>query len=581
MATQFSSLSQKLSAFLARKIVWLWPQETKEWGLAFEAELPEIATPMASTRWVMGGAALLARESVRHFLKSLWRPLGVAAPSDPPVLGGNGGPAPRLPRLFAGLFLFAALAMLCLPEVRASLGSSVLFGQTKIHEYSHERNIQKLREKARVNHDPQLLAFLSLALSDDNQHLELADEAIRRDPSLTWLDYSEAWWFWNNTDQKQFLSNERIARLQAFDPNNAAPFLLSADVISYPVWAHADYSHDTYEEHAWEREVAENPAWVTAMERAFSAPQFHDYFAHQVDLVRQVCARYHISDPDLVSYSFIAQGPMIENYFNIEAYSRFLVRTGGQAVQHKNWPQAIRNYEKVEQFAEKIRDGNESDWERWWAAKIGMPAATKLQKALEASGRTGEAQIAAARVASWDKANAEFQSRRQRIAQLGQPFGSSGIRAASDKNRRPWSSAERAGFVINLAVVLITIVLPLTAVALLCVALAASYSRRILGRFYRLVCLAADVAPIALVFSFALLSFAYWPYAHSFQNSTSRDDLIAAATVAHALPRSVGLFVFNSFCVHGRYYFWVGLTAILSLVLFFLVYRLVPKRGNS
>lgn len=62
MAAQPLSLSQKLSAFLARRIVWLWPRETKEWGLAFEAELPEITTPLASARWVMGGAVLLARE---------------------------------------------------------------------------------------------------------------------------------------------------------------------------------------------------------------------------------------------------------------------------------------------------------------------------------------------------------------------------------------------------------------------------------------------------------------------------------------------------------------------------------------
>lgn len=574
MPPQFLSLSRKLSAFLARKIVWLWPQETKEWGLAFEAELPEIATPLASARWVIGGAALLARESLRHFVKSLWRPLGVAAPSDPSAFAGNGGPAPRLPRLLAGLFLFASLAMLCLPEVRASLGSSVLFGQTKIHEYFRERNIQKLREKARANHDPQLLAFLSLALWYEKDHLALADEAIRRDPSLTWVDYSTAWWSWNSTDQNQFLSDERITRLQAFDSQNAAPLFLSAEVISHPVRAHADYSHDTFEEHAWEREVAKNSAWVAAMDRAFSAPQFHNYFAQQVDLARQVYARYHISDPDLVSYAFHAQGPMFENYMNIEAYSRFLVRSGDEAARHKNWSQAIQDYEKVERFAEKIPDENAHN--QWLAAKIGSIAAKKLELALEAANHRKEAQIAAAKFASWDKASAEFQSH-----QIGQPFGMSGIWAASGKNRRPWSRTERAGVAINLAVVLISIVLPLTAVALLCVALAVSHSRRILGRFYRLVCLVADVAPIVLVLSFALLFFAYRPYAHPFQNGATRDDLIAASTVAHQLPNSVGLFVFDSFYIHGRYYFWVGLTGVLSLALLFLIYRMVPKRGNS
>lgn len=564
MAAQPLSLSQRLSAFLARKIVWLWPQETKEWGLAFEAELPEIATPLASARWVMGGAVLLARESLRHFLKSLWRPLGVAAPSDPDAFTGNGGPAPRLPRFFAGFFLFASLAMLCLPEVRAVLGSSVLFGRTQIHEYFHERNIQKLREKARTNHDPQLLAFLSLALWYEKDHLALADEAIRRDPSLTWVDYSTAWWSWNSTDRNQFLSDERIARLRAFDPRNAAPLLLSSQVISHTVMAHADYSHDTLEEHAWEREAAKNPTWVAAMDRAFSAPQFHDYFAQQVDLVRRVCARYHISDPEIMQDAIYATDK-IDDYMNIEAYSRFLIRSGDEAVQHKNWSQAIQDYEKVEQFAEKIP--NEDKYKRFFSAKIGGMAAKKLELAYEATNHSKEAQIAAAKFASWDKTSAEFQSHSRQEYVLG--------------GQRPWSRAERAGLVINLAVVLIASVLPLTALAFLCVAIAPSYSRRVLGQFYRLVCLAADIAPIVLVLSFVLLFFAYRPYAHPLQKVQSREDLIAATRAAFELPRAVWLVLFDTIYTHGRYYFWVGLTSALSLIALFLLYRMTMKKRRS
>lgn len=566
MAPQSLSRSQKLSSFLARKIVWLWPKQTKEWGLAFQAELPEIATPFASARWVMGGAALLARESLRHFLRNLWRPLGVTALSDPPAFAGNGGPAPRMPRLFAGLFLFASLAILGLPEVRASLGSSVLFGQTRIHEYFHERNIQKLREQARTNRDPQLLAFLSLALSYKAERYSLADEAILRDPSLTWIDYYAAWWFWNDTNRDHFLSNERIARLQAFDPQNAMPLLLSAMAISHPARAHSDTSHNNPEEPAWEREVVKNPAWIAAMERAFSAPQYHEYVAQPVDLVRQVCDRYHVSDPDILSYAFFSYGPMLETSMDIEAYSRFLVRSGEEAAARKDWPHAIEDYKNVEQFSDRIP--KQDEYRRWFAAKIGGKAAKKLELALEATNRPKEAQIAAAKAASWDRVTAEFQSHLQQIS-----WG--------ERQQRPWSKAERAGLVINLAVGLIAIVLPLTVTVFLCVALASSYSRRILGRLYRLVCLAADVAPIVLVFSLALLFFTYHPYAHSFQNATSREDLKAAVAVTHQLPLTVWIFVSDFFYIHGRYYFWVGLTSVLSLVLFLLLFRMVPKRGSS
>src|SRR5215831_16324113 len=100
MPEQSLSLSQRLSAFLARGIVRLWPAETREWGLAFEAELPEITTPLASIRWVFGGAILLAKESLRSFLKSLWRPLGVPGPDASSPLPNGSGPTPRLPRVF-------------------------------------------------------------------------------------------------------------------------------------------------------------------------------------------------------------------------------------------------------------------------------------------------------------------------------------------------------------------------------------------------------------------------------------------------------------------------------------------------
>lgn len=565
MPPQSLSLSQKLSAFLARKIVWLWPRETREWGMAFEAELPEIATPLASARWVIGGAALLARESFRHFLKSLWRPLGVAAPNDSSAFAGNGGPSPRLPRLFAGLFLFASVAMLCLPDVRASLGSSILFRRSKIHEYFLERNIQTLREKARANHDPQLLAFLSIALWYDKEHLAWADEAIRRDPSLTWVDYSTAWWFWNDTDQNHFLTDDRIRRLQAYDPQNAAPLFLSAEIISHLVMAHADTSHYMLEDPPWERELVKNPTWVAAMDRAFAAPQLHDYFPQQVDLARQVCARYDISDRDLVGYALYAHGPTYENYSDIAAYSRFLIRSGDEAAQHKDWSQAISDYEKVEQFAEKIPD--EDEYKRAFAARIGGPAAKKLELALEAANHPKEAQVAAAKFAVWDHINSKSQSASQQIG--------------PGRSRRPWTKEERAGLVINLAIVLIAIVLPPTAVVLLCVALAPSYSRRTLGRFYRFVCLAADAAPLVLAFSFALLFFAYHPYSHPLQNAANMEDMMAAANVAHALPRTVWIFVSDTFYIRSHYYFWVGLTSALSLIALFLLYRMTMKKRRS
>ena len=512
---------------------------------------------------------LLARESLRHFLESLRRPLGVAAPSASSRLRHGSGPSPRLPRAFAGFFLIASLAMLGLPEIRGTLASSVLFRQTGIHEYFHGRNIERLREIARANHDPQLLAFLSLALSYSNERFSLADEAIRRDPSLTWIDYHAAWWFWNDTDRNHFLSDERIARLRTFDSQNAAPPLLRAEVISHPVqvayYAMSQGSGIT-EVPVWQRAIRENAAWLAAMDCAFEAPRFHEYSAQQIELVRQVSDRYHITDPDLLNYALLTH--RLWDYGNIEAYSLFLLESGSKEAERGNWALATKDYENIQRFAEKIRDGSESDWDRWSAAKIGSKAARKLQTAFERSGHPAEAQIAATQLAAWNDTSAKFQSVLRQNASGG-------------KTGRPWSRAERAGLFINLAVLLVVFAFPLATAALLTVGFAASYSRRrVLSRFYRFICVAADVAPIVLALSFALLIITYHPYAHPFQNAATREQAMTAVAVAHTLPRAAGLFVWDLFYTSGRYYLWVGLTTALSLVFFLLLYRMTLKRRH-
>ena len=567
MPAQSSSLSQRFSAALAGKIVGLWPEETKQWGRAFEAELPEITTPLASVRWVLGGGILLAKETLRSFMKSLWRPLGVPASDGSSSLPDGSGPTPRLPRVFAGIFLLGSLAMLCLPEVRASLASSVLLSRLGVEEYMHQRNIQRLRREARTNHDPQLLAFLSLALSYDAGHFQLADEAIRRDPSLTWIDYSEAWWNYQDPDRGRFLSDERIERLQKFDPQNGAPYLLTAEVSSHPVKSayydnlHRSALNDT---ESWELQVARDPAWLAAMDRVFSAPEFHDYSATQLALVRQVSERYRLSAQDVTDALF----PDFWDYSNIKAYSRFLTERGDEAARNRKWAAAVQDYEKIEKFAEKCAKEEESGG--WFAADIGSKVAPKLQAALEASGQTTEAQIAAAQSAQWSET---ITARRLKIRQRA-PFSWRGPFDPWDGSApSPWLRVEGAGFLINLAVLFILAAFPLTMAALFSAGSAASFSRRILGRFYRVVCWAADAAPILLLCSFALLLVAYYPYASRLQNGASREDIVAAAMVTGALPRPVGILVFNLLYIRSRYYFWMGLTAVLSAVVLALLYR--------
>lgn len=560
MPEERTSNWQRFTASVARMIVHLWPEETQAWGRAFEAELPEIETRWASLRWLIGGLMLLTRERFRHFLKSLSRPVGVPAVNSASVLLVDPVPAPRLPRFVTAIFLSISIALLCLPEVRASL-ASVLFPETRL-----QWDIQKLRQKAQATHDPQLLAFLSLLSWDNNERSQLADEAIRRDPSLTWIDYAGSYWNYADPDRKHFLSDDRIARLQNFDPENTLPLLLSAEVISHPVeltffanWHGSALSEDL----AWEHEVAKNPAWLAAMDRAFAAARIDDYWTRQLDLVNQVSHRYHLSDPDLTLA--ILHSHRRVDYSDIHAYTLFLVGHGDEAAQSGNAKAAAAQYQIVERFAERIQTEDASQSNSWLAATVGRSAAQKLQSLSESTGHPAETQIAAGQLAGWEKSYRKL------------------LDDWSSRNRKKkWTRTERAGLLINLAALLIVVLFPLTVLALLGVGLAASFTRRIFGRLYRLVCLMADAVPALLALSFALLFFVYHPYARFYSTPEAINGNLEyvsnAVGVTHSLPRTVGVFLYEKILTYRSYYLWLTCTALLSTLALFLLYRMLRRR---
>ncbi len=560
MPNEYKSNWQRLAASTARLIVRLWPEETQAWGRAFEAELPEIETRLASLRWLIGGLVLLTRERFRHFLKSLGRPLGVPSPAPSSTLSTDSGPAPRLPRIFTIIFLMASLAMLCLPEVRSSL-ASVMFPEIRV-----QWDIQKLRQEAQATHDPQLLAFLSLLSWDNNERSQLADEAIRRDPSLTWIDYAGSYWNYADPDRNHFLSDDRIARLQNSDPENTLPLLLSAEVISHPVeLAYFANSHDSAmsEDRAWEREIAKNPAWLAAMDRAFAAARIDDYWTRQLELVHRVSNRYHLSNPDLTLA--ILHSHRHVDYSDIHAYVLFLVERGDKAAQSGNPRAAGAEYEKVERFAERIQAEKALQSNEWLAATIGRKATQKLKSLWESTGHPAEAQISGRQLAGWDKSHRKI------------------LDDWSSRNRKKkWSRTERAGLLINLAALLIAILSPLTVLVVLGVGFSAPFTRRILGRLYGFVCLMADAAPVLLALSFALLFFVYHPYARFYSTSEltngNPEVVFSVVGVTHSFPRTVGAFLYERILVYRSYYLWLACTALLSTLALFLVYRMLRRR---
>jgi hypothetical protein len=561
---------QRLTAFIARIIVRLWPKETQAWGRAFEAELPEIETPFASLRWLTGGLKLLTRERFRHFLKSLSRPIGVPAPDPSSALSAGSGPALRSPRFLTALFLIVCVTFLCFSEVRTSLASVLSSGVRTIANWDPQQwnSVRKLHKEAQTNRDPQLLAFLSLLAQEPEERMRLAEEAIEKDPSLTWVDYAGSYWNYADADRRHFLSDERIARLQKSDPQNAVPLLLAAEAIRHPVeqayWA--SEKNAVYETvPGWHREIAKNAAWLAAMDGAFAAPKFDTYLANQFDLFRVVSNRFHVSDTD-VAWPILFAHPLAD-YDDIDTFSDLLLERGEEAARHGDAALAAANFEKVERFAECMQEGRSLSGDRWMAglaANYGTKSSEKRKSLFESTGQPAQAQLAATQLASWQNLETQLSARPH-------PWF-----------ERHWTRTERAALLINLAVLLIALLFPLTVAVLLSVGFAASFTRRILGRLYRLVCLAADATPILLASSFALLFFAYHPYAkayHAYLNSSQMaanpEDIVIAAGVTHMLPWSVRVSLTETF---DAYHLWLVITFVLAAVAVWLIFRMTVRR---
>ena len=95
--------------------------------------------------------------------------------------------------------------------------------------------LRALAERARQNRDAQSLAFVALQ-STLEEDIALANQAVALDPSLTWIYYDLAYKRrfsdqpWKSPAFAPTLKDWTL-KLEAFDPQNAAPHLLRAEVV--------------------------------------------------------------------------------------------------------------------------------------------------------------------------------------------------------------------------------------------------------------------------------------------------------------------------------------------------------------
>src|SRR5215470_17676153 len=368
MPAQSLSLSQRFSAALAQKIVRLWPEETKEWGRAFEAELPEITTPLASVRWAIGGIMLLARERWKSLFRSFGRPFGVPAGSPLETHVRNSSRVPRTPRFVTVLLFLASAAILLHPDVR----SCILLSFRSWEWPSQWGSARRLFKEAETNRDPKLLGLLSLLSWDNDERLRLSEEAIQKDPSLTWLDYEQ----FRYQKHTFVLPESRLERLQKWDPGNSASRLLAAQAAAYRAGEEGgsvQWPKLRYVKKSGLTQLDKAPPdaqWLSAMDAVYTAPKYDSHLDNEFDLIRDVTQKYGVRDPDITLY--LLASSTIPNLMSLESYNNWLLAQSERKEQTGDRAGALADARKAMNFSQRMWLGQKSLIELFIGDSLGI-----------------------------------------------------------------------------------------------------------------------------------------------------------------------------------------------------------------
>jgi hypothetical protein len=156
---------------------------------------------------------------------------------------------------------------------------SASWGEARLSA-SDQRALDKLAARAEKENDAATLAFVALRTEDPARYAALADRAVSLNPDFVWIYGATRMGFRPlGLPQQQ----QRLERLRASDPDNAAPVLLAADAVAQR--AKDQKKPSTIEDR--EALLASNPEWMALMERAFTAPRYDSYLERQV--LSEIC----------------------------------------------------------------------------------------------------------------------------------------------------------------------------------------------------------------------------------------------------------------------------------------------------
>jgi hypothetical protein len=259
-----------------------------------------------------------------------------------PVWQESGILSPRRPWVWTALILSVALfALFGFRQALATL--SIPLGSSWSDRVFSARTLDHVARQAIVQADARALAFVALHHPDINIAAGAAEKAIALDPHLTWISARFA-----QAHTLAFDPAPWIARLKAWDPDNAFPYLLEAgqafDPASFGI--------------AWERRgavlapprvIATESDFRLPMQKAFAAPRYDSYATQRFELDRTILEQQGWDRPDLLIQA-VGSRP-IPNLQAIRTYAEYLVMDLGETAEKAGRLQeAAAQYQTAAQF---------------------------------------------------------------------------------------------------------------------------------------------------------------------------------------------------------------------------------------
>jgi hypothetical protein len=421
--------------------------------------------------------------------------------------------------------------------------------------------VQTLRNISKTNRDPNLLALLSLLSTDPDERSQLSQQAIQKDPSLTWIDYEQSWNSTFDLRKQPSLATDRLDRLQKWDPDNSVPHTLAAELIARPIQLekYDAIDHGKRPPDAQQR-LAAIPNWIAEMHAAFSAPKYDNYTTQSTELVRTVAKQFSVRDPRIAEYLLsLKRTPRFDM---INDYVHYLIARGAAFEKAGNPQQALAIYSEALHFAQRVKLNAEIPNEQYFAEEVGQTAGERLIPLYTSLGRADEASTVSFQMAQW---KSEHDPRIFRYVPLRY-------------YRAEFKALAWSGLLINLAGLSILLILPLTLISVLFVFAARKTPPAQRGFTDFCASLFADAAPWLLVASSLLLYFTYHPYAQicrAFLDgglpAPTLQSFMSAMMVPYAIPDDFSF-------LHEPYAQWAGLTAALAVLLVTFLLRMLPHR---